>query len=367
MNCVAAYGNTVYAGRAGGGVEGSFDNANTWANCCYEGMTYPYIWCLMVDGTNVFAGTGSGVYLSSDSAASWIAISNGLVATTPFDTAVYALLKIGPDLFAGTGQGIFRSTNYGNSWSAVNAGLTNLSVRSLATDGVSLFAGTAGAGVFRSPINGVEWTAVNTGLTNGQIRTIEIMGSDVFVGTTGSGVFKSTNGGNNWTVVNEGSLDLNTTALMAVGNTLFAGTASGGVYVSSNGGASWNVMNSGLTATSITGLASNGEHLYASIAMDGVWKFDLAQVVGIQEAQEGVSMTVAPNPFSTVATLWVDRPMINARVTIHNSLGQVVVHMTNISGHSIELQREALYPGLYWVHLVEKDELRSVCSVLISD
>ena len=43
-NCVATSGTNVFSGRAGGGVEGSIDGGNSWTICCYNGMTYPYIW-----------------------------------------------------------------------------------------------------------------------------------------------------------------------------------------------------------------------------------------------------------------------------------------------------------------------------------
>ena len=55
-------------------------------------------------------------------------------------------------LYAGTGGGVFKSTNAGGSWSAINTGLTNTSVFSLAidpTNGSTLYAGTYGGGVFR--------------------------------------------------------------------------------------------------------------------------------------------------------------------------------------------------------------------------
>jgi len=55
-------------------------------------------------------------------------------------------------LLAGTDRsGVFVSTHSGVSWVAVNGGLPNLAVTALATDGTNLFAAT-GAGVFRRPL-----------------------------------------------------------------------------------------------------------------------------------------------------------------------------------------------------------------------
>ena len=57
------------------------------------------------------------------------------------------------NLFAGTGGGVYRSTNNGTSWTPVNTGLWNLSVYALAVSGTKLFAGTQGNGVWRRPLS----------------------------------------------------------------------------------------------------------------------------------------------------------------------------------------------------------------------
>ena len=86
---------------------------------------------------------------------------------------VYSLAVSGTNLFAGTYGGVFLSTNNGTSWTQVNTGLTNTNVRSLAVSGTNLFAGTEGGGVFLSTNNGTSWTQVNTGLTNTNVRSLE--------------------------------------------------------------------------------------------------------------------------------------------------------------------------------------------------
>ena len=54
-------------------------------------------------------------------------------------------------LYAGTGGGVFKSTDGGANWSAVNSGLTSTCVFALAIDPATpttLYAGTGGGGVF---------------------------------------------------------------------------------------------------------------------------------------------------------------------------------------------------------------------------
>ena len=81
------------------------------------------------------------------------------------DTRVYAL-AIDPatpaTLYAGTGGGVFKSTNGGGEWRAFNTGLTNISVYALAIDPETptiLYAGTLGP---RRVCYSAEWSG-NTG------------------------------------------------------------------------------------------------------------------------------------------------------------------------------------------------------------
>ncbi len=95
-------------------------------------------------GTNVFAGTGGGVFLSTNSGANWTPVTSGLTKS------VYALLVSGTNLLAGTQSGVYRSSNNGTSWTAANTGLGN-SVYSLSANATYFFAGARGA-VWRRPL-----------------------------------------------------------------------------------------------------------------------------------------------------------------------------------------------------------------------
>ena len=55
---------------------------------------------------------------------------------------VTCFTTIGANLFAGTGGGVFLSSNNGTNWSPVNDGLWNTGISSLAVIGTNLFAGT---------------------------------------------------------------------------------------------------------------------------------------------------------------------------------------------------------------------------------
>jgi hypothetical protein len=142
--------------------------------------------CLAVSGTNLFAGTaGGGVFLSTNSGASWTTVNAGLT-----NTDVLSLAVSGTNLFAGTaGGGVFLSADSGTSWTAVNTGLTDNSVWDLAVSGTNLFAGTY-LGVFLSTTNGTSWTAASTGLTNTCVTALAISGTNLFAGTYFAGIWR---------------------------------------------------------------------------------------------------------------------------------------------------------------------------------
>ncbi|MGH7595940.1 MAG: FlgD immunoglobulin-like domain containing protein, partial [bacterium] len=94
----------------------------------------------------------------------------------------------GTNIFAGTFRGVFLSTNNGASW--VNIGLPNTDVRSLAVNGSNLFAGTADGGVFVSTNNSTNWTPVSTGLTSAIVRSLVVNDSYLFAGTDGASVWR---------------------------------------------------------------------------------------------------------------------------------------------------------------------------------
>jgi len=71
------------------------------------------------NGTNIYAGTSHGVYLSTNGGTSWSEANNGLI------TNISCLVMIGNDLFASDGMtGVYRSTDNGSNWIAVNNGLS---------------------------------------------------------------------------------------------------------------------------------------------------------------------------------------------------------------------------------------------------
>ena len=104
------------------------------------------------------------------------------------NTTIRALVVSGTNLFAGTNGGVFLSTNNGTNWTTVTG--VSGSVYAFAVSDTNLFAGSYGGGVLRSTNNGANWTAVNTGLTHPYVFCLAVSGTDLFAGTFGRGAWR---------------------------------------------------------------------------------------------------------------------------------------------------------------------------------
>lgn len=253
----------------------STDSGNTW-NAFNNGLTETDILSLLIDGTNLFAGTsGGGVFLSTNNGNNWTAINNGLT-----DNWVFSLAISGTNLFAGTMfDGVFLSTDNGSTWTPANIGLESYStVFDFAINGSDIFAATDD-GVFLSTNNGGTWDSVNTGIPiNATVYSLNISGTNIFAGTL-AGVFLSSDNGSTWTALNS-SLPFNNVRDIALsGSNIFAGTLSEGIFLSTDNGLSWTEVNTGLVNTNVMSLAIIGTTIYAGTRDFGTWKRPLNEMI----------------------------------------------------------------------------------------
>ncbi len=185
----------------------------------------------------------------------------------PGGDPVRSLASSGVNLFAGTsGRGVFLSTNGGRNWDSASVGLISPNVWSIATLDTKLFAGTH-VGVYLSTSNGASWEA--TPLTNRDVWSFATMDTILFAGTTG-GVYRSTSDGASWTQANNGLTNTDVFALVVSDTTLLAGTFSG-VFLSTNNGSSWTASNLGLTNTNVLSMGVSGRNIFAGTFGGGVF------------------------------------------------------------------------------------------------
>jgi photosystem II stability/assembly factor-like uncharacterized protein len=187
----------------------SFDGGGTWT-------TFMGRWSLqspLVNGNiGLYTSTGTAmyaavikdivgdfryIYQSTDSGATWVPTSGSGLP----DARIQSLAANGNVLYAGTGAGLFRSSDNGSNWIAVNTGVPNRSIGQLATRGTTIAFVDAekSNGICFSTDNGRNWTEV-TGLS-GSIRSIALSNAFMFVMTI-DGVFQVAYNGADWVFVN---------------------------------------------------------------------------------------------------------------------------------------------------------------------
>lgn len=296
IRALLAKGADLFAATYGHGVLHSADSGLSW-NPVNNGLNSVWINCLMVQGTNLLAGTQSGIFISANNGQSWTSANTGFPIPL---REVFCLGLINNTLIAGTWGGIYRSVNGGNSWTSSNSGLTNPYINSILVKGNLVFIG-AGPFVFASSNEGQSWYSASSGLNSGtNVVTLNQQGNDLLAGTEGDGVFVSTDDGFSWNDFNFTSAGgvncLYADTAVAIAGTwgngvfildgtccgwnsvnmnsyvfafakkdalMFAGTQVDGVYLSVDSGASWNSMNVGITDKRITSLVYADTAIFA--------------------------------------------------------------------------------------------------------
>ena len=109
---------------------------------------------------HIFLGTqDGGIFRSIDQGTTWHTISR----TLPNDS-IRSIVFHDSDLYVGTGRGIYKLDKAARRWIAMNTGLTDMAIQAMivSSQGV-LYAGTS-AGAFRSDDGGMEWVDISKGL-----------------------------------------------------------------------------------------------------------------------------------------------------------------------------------------------------------
>ncbi|HEY9166572.1 MAG TPA: YCF48-related protein [Candidatus Kryptonia bacterium] len=245
--------------------------AGTWMRGLYESTDGGKSWSvpdstlnkvnirkLAFVGRNLFAGTDSGIYISTDLGRSWH--DGGLKYYWIINLAVMS----GSVLFAQTNGGLFYSTDNGNEWIVTN----KLGMRTYPN-----LAGTTGTDLYVfsdmklsvSPDRGKTWTLLN--YDEADLLTFCKTESNMYVGTTSNGIYRSSDNGKSWSQINNGLLKAGVFHMAASGKNIYAGTKGFGVSRSTDGGKEWIVSRLDSAASTfpshfITALEAHGDNLY---------------------------------------------------------------------------------------------------------
>jgi hypothetical protein len=145
---LASVGTSLFGQTLLDGFVRSKDGGKTW-RAAGKGLPGAAVLCLAASGQALLVGTGKGLYVSTDDAASWTSAGSGLPPASP----VQSLATAGTRIFAATANSVFLSDNGGRSWVEAGTGLPgDVVIWALAATKTDVFAGTEGKGVWRLPL-----------------------------------------------------------------------------------------------------------------------------------------------------------------------------------------------------------------------
>jgi len=240
----------VYAGTSSVGVLKSTNRGKSWQEA-NEGLSTYIVNDIAVapDDSTVYAGTVSGLFVSTDAGGQWEEASPNFEVYSiglnpdPDDADVY-------NLFIGTNRGFYKSTDDGTNWTSLTNNLPNPNILSCdfdPDDPEVMYVGTRGDGLFTTASEGQTWLPRSSGLDYLQVLSLAVDPLDsetIYAGTKGGGVYKSSNGGQSWTETTDVIMDgLNATSIVVNpddSSTLYAAMEFVGFYRSIDGGQSWN-------------------------------------------------------------------------------------------------------------------------------
>ena len=356
----------IFAASEDSAIYRSTNGGGDWAQMSL-GITYPSVYTLAAFPNGEILAGGLGVFRSTNEGQMWL-------PTGTLNAGVFSLAYTpSGTMFAGTGGGVYRSTDGSKTWAHASSGMSHPSSADVWSfvvnrSGVA-FASANLDGVFRSTDNGDSWVAVDSGLTNADVRALALdAAGNLFAGTTSGGAFRSADNGDSWWTVGLTTSNVTSVVVNTHGH-IFAGTYGDGVFFSNDGGAIWSQINGGLTNVLIRALAIDSTgFIYAATDMGGVFKSILPTTYA-NTSRVGLALSFAlsqnyPNPFNPSTTIKFELPKSSQVVlTVFDILGrQVSVLVDDRRGagvHVVKFDGSNLASGVYFYRIQAGDYVAS--------
>jgi len=270
VNTVVAFQSSLVAGTTGEGIFKASIASPTWVATNF-GFNNIKTYSMACSGVAVVvAATEKGVFVSKDLANIYKRANKGLTDSLN----VTDLQFWGTKLLAATkNAGIFISSDTGATWTSFNMGLVTLSIQKIATSSTHAYLYNTSGEIFYS--TGTNWIQSQGALPSGVKPTSFVFyGNLIAMGTYGNGVYYSHLGSTQWVAGNSNLTNLNITSLALQGKTLFSGTDGDGVFVSDTTNPfNWkttaltsisHTTTMGLNGTTIQALATYEGYVFAS-------------------------------------------------------------------------------------------------------
>lgn len=266
INCLEAVGTDLLAGTESG-IFLSEDRGRTWALVTPEQSDPPSVNCFAVDGLRILAGTTDGILLSTDRGRSWVSV----FLQAEYSEGVVCFVQVGAALFAGGFRGVLVSRDRGETWKQTNSGLPKgASCVSLASNGKVIVAGITPPEDEKDREFDAEGNLI-----------IEISDYPKYA------LFVSGDEGRSWTAGNKGlSAPFKVSCLAASGSSfvvalegyyLKVGRHCEGLFLSTDGGKSWTSEWPGQwMAAPINRLLVGKDEILAGTDGAGVWRLPVS-------------------------------------------------------------------------------------------
>ncbi len=364
---IAVADSLIFAGT-GRGVFVTTDRGVNW-KVISTGLERRLIWSLTYDGLKMFAGTDSGIFILNDSI--WLKVDSGKA-----NTEVNAMVATETYILAGMygyPNGILRSTNHGVTWNIIDS--ESYYIRSITISDSDIYVGTNTQGVFHSTDSGISWQL--TPLGGYDVRSITVNDSFLFVATNG-GVFRSSDKGTSWEAVVNGLPDTAHSyelALASIKSNIFVGTSEGFIFLSTNDGMNWIRTNYGSPIFNMRAMIINDSNIFVC-GDGGVWRCPLSELwISAQSdsflfpCKYSLNQNY-PNPFnpSTQINFFVPKA-IDVTLKVYDVLGREIAVLVNErkqhGEYNVTWNVEGVPSGVYFYRIVAGDFIQTKKMVVV--
>ncbi|MGA2295954.1 MAG: T9SS type A sorting domain-containing protein [FCB group bacterium] len=341
--------NCLIAGTDSNGIYISTDYGNNWI-ASNNGLKEKTVIALTAMQNYIFTIVDTnGIYISSDNGNNWN-LKNSV-------RSVYSvrLATNGSNVYAGTDGGFFISTDAGENWVKANikAGYVDLIA---AYGNVIYFSGSLWSeGIYASSDNGKNWNKVNI---SGRIENISINENNILV-SSDIGLYLSSDLGKSWS--HTGIFSNYVIPIVVYGDNIIAGT-NNGAYISTDNGIYWSEISGGLPNYSIFTLAICNKEVFAGTYGGGVYKAKLSDF-GISDVDVGDAksstlnneISIYPNPTDSKLIIELTNSLANGKISysVTNMLGIIVKSGTVLPEQNrFSLDVSNLQTGIYFLTII---------------
>ncbi|MFW5701763.1 MAG: YCF48-related protein [Bacteroidota bacterium] len=385
-------GRMLYSGHP----EGLWGSADTCSEWHYLSENLPSVTVLSLldagDGI-IYAGFDAlGVYASSDRGESWewhnnslwLASSvNDMTLTPQGDIYICAdddIYKEAPDsvldyrwreinidtrpkncvtadargnLYVGSNLGVMRRLSGSDSWEHIRDGILYhpLEVYDIIADNNDdLYIGVQHYGAYFSTNGGDFWQRLLVGLGGGATSIIDLEAdpeNNIYAATDGAGLYKLDRDSLRWQRIDKGFANTYVTSVEATHWGLVYAATLNGVYRSYDYGESWEPLNDGLGLRRVLDLMLDGDgYLWAATPGKVYRSRGIIQSVGGNSRDD---IYIYPNPAREFVKINLPEIIISAKIKLINSLGEVIIEQSYVSGSEAHLQISGIPAGMYFI------------------